>query len=83
MPVQDVVDPSKVKCSGPGLGPSVRARLPQTFTVDCSAAGLAPLEVTLLGPTGALGLGGRVRGVSCAMGCPVPWGDLSMGYPAP
>ncbi|KAI6060874.1 Filamin-C [Aix galericulata] len=41
-----------VKCSGPGLGPSVRARLPQTFTVDCSAAGLAPLEVTLLGPTG-------------------------------
>uniref|UniRef100_A0A8C3CDT9 Filamin C n=1 Tax=Cairina moschata TaxID=8855 RepID=A0A8C3CDT9_CAIMO len=52
VPVQDVVDPSKVKCSGPGLGPSVRARLPQTFTVDCSAAGLAPLEVTLLGPTG-------------------------------
>uniref|UniRef100_A0A8B9V314 Calponin-homology (CH) domain-containing protein n=1 Tax=Anas zonorhyncha TaxID=75864 RepID=A0A8B9V314_9AVES len=52
VPVQDVVDPSKVKCSGPGLGPSVRARVPQTFTVDCSAAGLAPLEVTLLGPTG-------------------------------
>ncbi|NXG73044.1 FLNC protein, partial [Baryphthengus martii] len=52
VPVKDVVDPSKVKCSGPGLGPSVRARVPQTFTVDCSAAGLAPLEVTLLGPTG-------------------------------
>ncbi|XP_074023387.1 LOW QUALITY PROTEIN: filamin-C-like, partial [Numenius arquata] len=50
--VQDVVDPSKVKCSGPGLGPNVRARVPQTFTVDCSAAGLAPLEVTLLGPSG-------------------------------
>ncbi|KAM9635004.1 filamin-C isoform 1-T1 [Morphnus guianensis] len=52
VPVKDVVDPSKVKCSGPGLGPSVRARVPQTFTVDCSAAGLAPLEVTLLGPSG-------------------------------
>ncbi|XP_014807470.1 PREDICTED: filamin-B-like, partial [Calidris pugnax] len=50
--VQEVVDPSKVKCSGPGLGPNVRARVPQTFTVDCSAAGLAPLEVTLLGPSG-------------------------------
>ncbi|XP_061204465.1 filamin-C isoform X1 [Neopsephotus bourkii] len=52
VPVKDVVDPSKVKCSGPGLGPTVRARVPQTFTVDCSAAGLAPLEVTLLGPSG-------------------------------
>ncbi|NXJ86624.1 FLNC protein, partial [Trogon melanurus] len=52
VPVKDVVDPSKVKCSGPGLGPSVRARVPQTFTVDCSGAGLAPLEVTLLGPSG-------------------------------
>ncbi|NXJ58437.1 FLNA protein, partial [Spizaetus tyrannus] len=52
VPVKDVVDPSKVKCSGPGLGPSVRARVPQTFTVDCSAAGLAPLEVKLLGPSG-------------------------------
>ncbi|XP_062435521.1 filamin-C isoform X4 [Rhea pennata] len=52
VPVKDVVDPSKVKCSGPGLGPSVRARVPQTFTVDCSSAGLAPLEVTLLGPSG-------------------------------
>ncbi|XP_075285684.1 LOW QUALITY PROTEIN: filamin-C [Opisthocomus hoazin] len=52
VPVKDVVDPSKVKCSGPGLGPSVRARLPQSFTVDCSAAGRAPLQVTLLGPSG-------------------------------
>ncbi|XP_074428063.1 filamin-C-like [Larus michahellis] len=50
--VQEVVDPGKVKCSGPGLGPSVRARVPHSFTVDCSAAGLAPLEVTLLGPSG-------------------------------
>ncbi|XP_053939478.1 filamin-C isoform X2 [Cuculus canorus] len=52
VPVKDMVDPSKVKCSGPGLGPTVRARVPQTFTVDASAAGLAPLEVTLLGPSG-------------------------------
>ncbi|KAM8820778.1 filamin-C isoform 2-T2 [Eudromia elegans] len=52
VPVKDVVEPGKVKCSGPGLGPSVRARLPQTFTVDCSAAGLAPLEVSVLGPSG-------------------------------
>ncbi|XP_071409029.1 filamin-C [Pithys albifrons albifrons] len=50
--VRDAVDPSKVTCSGPGLGPTVRARLPQTFTVDVSAAGRAALEVTLLGPAG-------------------------------
>ncbi|XP_058718385.1 filamin-C-like isoform X1 [Poecile atricapillus] len=50
--VRDAVDASKVTCSGPGLGPSVRARLPQSFTVDVSAAGHAALEVTLLGPTG-------------------------------
>ncbi|XP_058045833.1 filamin-C isoform X6 [Ahaetulla prasina] len=52
VPVKDVVDPSKVKCSGPGLGAGVRARVPQTFTVDCSKAGLAPLEVKVLGPSG-------------------------------
>uniref|UniRef100_A0A8C0G3U9 Filamin C n=1 Tax=Chelonoidis abingdonii TaxID=106734 RepID=A0A8C0G3U9_CHEAB len=52
VPVKDVVDPSKVKCSGPGLGAGVRARVPQTFTVDCSKAGLAPLEVMVLGPSG-------------------------------
>ncbi|NWH83406.1 FLNC protein, partial [Aegithalos caudatus] len=50
--VRDAVDASKVTCSGPGLGPSVRARMPQSFTVDVSAAGHAALEVTLLGPTG-------------------------------
>ncbi|KAM4901727.1 filamin-C [Sylvia borin] len=50
--VRDAVDASKVTCSGPGLGPSVRARVPQSFTVDVSAAGHAALEVTLLGPTG-------------------------------
>uniref|UniRef100_A0A8C4RYN7 Filamin C n=1 Tax=Erpetoichthys calabaricus TaxID=27687 RepID=A0A8C4RYN7_ERPCA len=50
VPVKEVVDPSKVKCSGPGLGTGVRAHIPQTFTVDSSKAGLAPLEVLLLGP---------------------------------
>lgn len=52
VPVKDVVDPSKVKCSGPGLGAGVRANVPQTFTVDCSKAGLAPLEVLVHGPSG-------------------------------
>ncbi|RXM28325.1 Filamin-C [Acipenser ruthenus] len=52
VPVKEVVDPSKVKCSGPGLGTGVRAHIPQTFTVDSSKAGLAPLEVLLLGPAG-------------------------------
>nr|XP_033814124.1 filamin-C isoform X2 [Geotrypetes seraphini] len=52
VPVKDIVDPSKVKCSGPGLGTGVRAHVPQTFTVDCSKAGLAPLETRIVGPTG-------------------------------
>lgn len=47
VPVKDVVDPSKVKIAGPGLGTAVRARLPQVFTVDTSKAGVAPLEVTV------------------------------------
>ncbi|KAI5617955.1 filamin-C isoform X4 [Silurus asotus] len=53
VPVRELVDPSKVRCSGPGLGNGVRAHVPQTFTVDCSNAGLAPLEVLLYSPTGA------------------------------
>uniref|UniRef100_H3C9U0 Filamin C n=1 Tax=Tetraodon nigroviridis TaxID=99883 RepID=H3C9U0_TETNG len=52
VPVKDPVDPSKVKCSGPGLGTGVRAHVPQTFTVDCTKAGQAPLDVKLYGPTG-------------------------------
>ncbi|XP_037316973.2 filamin-C isoform X1 [Pungitius pungitius] len=52
VPVRELVDPSKVKCTGPGLGSGVRAHVPQTFTVDCSKAGEAPLEVQLYGPTG-------------------------------
>ncbi|XP_067854900.1 filamin-B isoform X1 [Heptranchias perlo] len=50
VPVKDVVDPSKVKCSGPGLSSGVRAKVPQHFTVDSSKAGNAPLQVTVLGP---------------------------------
>uniref|UniRef100_A0A674CK10 Filamin C n=1 Tax=Salmo trutta TaxID=8032 RepID=A0A674CK10_SALTR len=53
VPVRDVVDPSKVKCSGPGLGDRVKAHLPQTFTVDSTQAGQAKLEVSLTGPSGS------------------------------
>lgn len=52
--VKDVVDVSKVKCSGPGLANRVTAHVPQTFSVDSTKAGLAPLEVQLYGPTGDL-----------------------------
>ncbi|XP_047194519.1 filamin-C isoform X3 [Hippoglossus stenolepis] len=52
VPVRELVDPSKVRCSGPGLGSGVRAHVSQTFIVDCSKAGVAPLEVQLYGPTG-------------------------------
>uniref|UniRef100_A0A3B3R661 Filamin C, gamma b (actin binding protein 280) n=1 Tax=Paramormyrops kingsleyae TaxID=1676925 RepID=A0A3B3R661_9TELE len=51
VPIKAPVDPSKVKCSGPGLGSGVRAQVPQTFTVDTSKAGVAPLQVQLVGPT--------------------------------
>uniref|UniRef100_A0A3B3ZQH0 Calponin-homology (CH) domain-containing protein n=1 Tax=Periophthalmus magnuspinnatus TaxID=409849 RepID=A0A3B3ZQH0_9GOBI len=54
VPVKDPVDPTKVKCSGPGLGSGVRAHVPQTFTVDCTKAGQAPLDVKLYGPTGTM-----------------------------
>ncbi|XP_061474310.1 filamin-B isoform X4 [Rhineura floridana] len=50
--VKDVVDPYKVKVAGPGLGTAVRARIPQSFTVDTSKAGVAPLQVTVTGPRG-------------------------------
>ena len=50
--MKDVVDPSKVKIAGPGLGSGVRARVLQSFTVDSSKAGLAPLEVRVMGPRG-------------------------------
>ena len=70
MPVKDVVDPGKVKCSGPGLGAGVRARVPQTFRVDCSQAGRAALQVAVLSPTGmeCLGQGGgRQKGCQEAL----------------
>ncbi|ETE70682.1 Filamin-A [Ophiophagus hannah] len=55
VPVHDVVDSSKVKCSGPGLTPGVvRANVPQSFTVDTSKAGVAPLEVKVQGPKGVV-----------------------------
>lgn len=52
VPVRELVDPGKVRCSGPGLGSGVRTHVPQTFTVDSSKAGVAPLAVQLYGPTG-------------------------------
>ncbi|XP_020655557.3 filamin-B isoform X2 [Pogona vitticeps] len=50
VPVKDVIDPYKVKVAGPGLGTAVRAHIPQSFTVDTSKAGIAPLEVAVTGP---------------------------------
>lgn len=52
MPVKDVVDSSKVKISGPGIGSGLRAKIPQSFTVDCSKAGVAPVSVAVTGPKG-------------------------------
>lgn len=47
-----MVDSSKVKVSGPGVGSGVRANIPQSFTVDCRKAGVAPLAVAVTGPKG-------------------------------
>ncbi|KAG5835871.1 hypothetical protein ANANG_G00248600 [Anguilla anguilla] len=52
VPVKDMVDPSKVKISGPGVSSGVRAKIPQSFTVDCSKAGVAPLSVAVTAPKG-------------------------------
>uniref|UniRef100_A0A8C2WE17 Filamin B n=1 Tax=Cyclopterus lumpus TaxID=8103 RepID=A0A8C2WE17_CYCLU len=52
VPVTDEVDPSKVKVSGPGVGSGVRANIPQSFTVDCRKAGVAPLAVAVSAPKG-------------------------------
>ncbi|XP_053551937.1 filamin-A isoform X2 [Bombina bombina] len=55
VPVSDVVDSTKVKCSGTGLSPGlVRANVPQTFSVDTSKAGVAPLQVKVQGPKGVV-----------------------------
>lgn len=50
--MKDIVDPSKVKVSGPGVGSGVRANIPQSFTVDCRKAGVAPLAVAVTAPKG-------------------------------
>lgn len=71
VPVRDPVDPSKVKCSGPGLGSGVRAHVPQTFMVDCSQAGQAPLDVKLYGPSGEL-LSCLQLGYLIKICCPTP-----------
>lgn len=52
VPVKDVIDPYKVKVAGPGLGTAVRAKVPQSFTIDTSKAGIAPLDVMVTGPRG-------------------------------
>ncbi|KAJ3602536.1 hypothetical protein NHX12_030289, partial [Muraenolepis orangiensis] len=49
---KDEVDPSKVQVIGSGVSPGVRAKVPQSFTVDCSKAGQAPLAVSLTAPKG-------------------------------
>ena len=74
VPVTDVVDSSKVKCAGPGLTPGVvRANVPQTFTVDTSKAGVAPLDVKVQGPKGQQGGAREVRGTP-ALGLGGVWG---------
>lgn len=50
------MDANKVKISGPGVGSGVRAKIPQSFTVDCSKAGVAPLSVAVMGPKGKTSL---------------------------
>ncbi|GFN93495.1 filamin-a-like [Plakobranchus ocellatus] len=47
VPVKDPVNPNKVKCYGPGLDSSqIKALQPNTFTIDASEAGEAPIEVS-------------------------------------
>lgn len=70
--MKDVVDPSKVKIAGPGLGTAVRAKIPQSFTVDTSKAGAAPLEVVVAGPRG--------ENQSAPSGCAhLHWGGDALG----
>ncbi|XP_028303701.1 filamin B a isoform X2 [Gouania willdenowi] len=52
VPVKDLVDPSKIQVSGPGVGSKVRTGVPQSFTVDCRKAGEAALAVSVCGPRG-------------------------------
>jgi filamin len=51
--VSDKVDPTKVKISGDGVKSGmVRSNVASDFTIDCSQAGVAPLETTVRGPSG-------------------------------
>ncbi|NXN99627.1 FLNA protein, partial [Rhinopomastus cyanomelas] len=46
---------AKVKVGGPGVTPgAVRVNVPQSFTVDTSQAGTAPLGVKVVGPKGVV-----------------------------
>uniref|UniRef100_A0A0L8H0B8 Calponin-homology (CH) domain-containing protein n=1 Tax=Octopus bimaculoides TaxID=37653 RepID=A0A0L8H0B8_OCTBM len=49
VPVETPVDPSKVKCQGPGVDTAkgVKPKEPTSFTIDTKEAGDAPLEVTV------------------------------------
>lgn len=48
VPVEDVIDASKVKVHGAGVNPEgVRATQAAPFTVDCRDAGKAPLKATV------------------------------------
>lgn len=43
-----MVDPTRVRCYGPGLEPrGARAQQPAHFTVDASQAGDAPIQVII------------------------------------
>lgn len=37
---------------GPGLSQAVRMNIAQKFTIDCTKAGIAPLDVAVKGPRG-------------------------------
>ncbi|VDM04081.1 unnamed protein product, partial [Schistocephalus solidus] len=46
IPIRDRVDPSRIRCYGPGLEPKgARAQIPAVFTVDASQAGEAPISL--------------------------------------
>lgn len=50
MPVDYAVDTTSVRAFGPGLDPkNVREGIPQTFKIDASKAGKAPLTVDIVG----------------------------------
>ena len=52
VPVRDEVDAQKVVLAGPGITDGTRTNISTHFTIDASRAGVAVLEVNLLGPKG-------------------------------